>query len=142
MAKFVFQSPGKYIQGAGVLNELGEETAKLAKNPLVISDEMVWSITEERITKSFKDSDIDFVYEEFSGEASENEINRLTESGEKNESDIVIGVGGGKTLDTVKAIADNLGTPVIIVPTTASTDAPSSSLSVIYSDEEIGRAHV
>ena len=61
MAKFVFQSPGKYIQGAGVLNELGEETAKLAKNPLIISDEMVWSITEERITKSFKDSDIDLL---------------------------------------------------------------------------------
>lgn len=135
MAKFVFQSPGKYIQGVGVLNELGEETKKLAKNPLVISDKMVWSITEEKITESFKNADIDFVYEEFNGEASENEINRLTESGQKNDSDIVIGVGGGKTLDTVKAIADNLGTPVIIVPTTASTDAPSSSLSVIYSDE-------
>lgn len=135
MAKFVYQSPGKYIQGQGVLKDLGEETGKLANKPLVISDEMVWSITEETVTESFKNADIDFVYEEFNGEASEAEIDRLTESAKKNDADVIVGVGGGKTLDTSKAIADNLSSPVIIVPTTASTDAPTSSLSVIYSDE-------
>lgn len=135
MAKFVYQSPGKYIQGQGVLKDLGKETGKLANKPLVISDEMVWSITEETITESFKNADIDFVYEEFNGEASEAEIDRLTESAKKNDADVIVGVGGGKTLDTSKAIADNLSSPVIIVPTTASTDAPTSSLSVIYSDE-------
>jgi len=135
MAKYVFQSPGKYIQGQGVLETLGEETGKLAAKPLVISDEMVWSITEQKITESFNNAGIDFKYEEFEGEASEAEINRLTDVAENNDADAVIGVGGGKTLDTSKAIADNLGSPVIIVPTTASTDAPSSSLSVIYSDE-------
>lgn len=135
MAKFVYQSPGKYIQGQGVLKDLGEETGKIAKKPLVISDEMVWSITEETITKSFKDADIDFVYEEFNGEASETEIDRLTETAKKNDADVVVGVGGGKTLDTSKAISDNLSSPVVIVPTTASTDAPTSSLSVIYSEE-------
>ncbi|MFC3418725.1 glycerol dehydrogenase [Salinicoccus hispanicus] len=135
MAQFVFQSPGKYIQGQGVLAKLGEETQKLAKKPLLISDEMVWSITSGTIKESFNTVDIDFAYEEFNGEASEVEIDRLSEAGKNNDVDIVIGVGGGKTLDTSKAIADNLKTPVIIVPTTASTDAPTSSLSVIYSDE-------
>src|SRR5699024_10237500 len=88
-----------------------------------------------RITESFNNAGINFKYEEFKGEASEAEIDRLTDVAKNNEADAVIGVGGGKTLDTSKAIADNLGSPVIIVPTTASTDAPSSSLSVIYSDE-------
>src|SRR5690625_5751226 len=48
-----------------------------------------------------------------------------------------MGVGGGKTLDTSKAIADILEVSVIIVPSTASTDAPTSALSVIYNDEGI-----
>lgn len=134
MARMIFQSPGKYVQGAGVLKELGEETRKLAKNPLVIADDMVWSITSETITKSFKDTDIDFDYEGFNGEASEKEIDRLSEMAKNKGSDAVVGVGGGKTLDTAKAIADILEAPVIIVPTTASTDAPASSLSVIYSE--------
>ncbi|TVT27784.1 glycerol dehydrogenase [Salinicoccus cyprini] len=135
MSKFIFQSPGKYIQGQGVLESLGQETKKLAQKPLLVSDEVVWSITGETIKASFKEADVEFVYEEFNGEASEVEIDRLSETGKGNNADIVIGVGGGKTLDTSKAVADNLGAPVIIVPTTASTDAPTSSLSVIYSDE-------
>lgn len=135
MSKFIFQSPGKYIQGQGVLESLGQETKKLAQKPLLISDDMVWSITGETIEASFKESSVEYAYEAFNGEASEAEIDRLSATGKENNVDIVIGVGGGKTLDTSKAIADNLGVPVIIVPTTASTDAPTSSLSVIYSDE-------
>ena len=134
MARMIFQSPGKYVQGAGVLKDLGEETRKLAEKPMVIADDMVWSITSETITQSFKDTDIDFDYEAFNGEASEKEIDRLSEVAKNKGSDAVVGVGGGKTLDTAKAIADSLEAPVIIVPTTASTDAPSSSLSVIYSE--------
>lgn len=48
----------------------------------------------------------------------------------------MIGLGGGKTIDSAKAIADLLEVPVVIAPTIASTDAPTSALSVIYTDEE------
>ncbi|NQU37232.1 MAG: glycerol dehydrogenase, partial [Actinobacteria bacterium] len=45
---------------------------------------------------------------------------------------VVVGAGGGKTLDTARAIAANLGIPVVNCPTLASTDAPCSALSVVY----------
>ena len=45
------------------------------------------------------------------------------------------GSAGGKTLDTAKALAHFMNVPVAIAPTIASTDAPCSALSVIYTDE-------
>ena len=45
---------------------------------------------------------------------------------------MVLGIGGGKTIDVAKAVGTKLGLPFIVVPTIAATDAPTSSLSVIY----------
>lgn len=137
MTKFVFQSPGRYVQGAGMISELGKETAKIGNNALLIADKVVWDITGKSVEESFQGVDIKYNHLQFSGEASGNEIGRLADEGKKFESNVVIGLGGGKTLDTAKAVADALGAPVVIVPTTASTDAPTSALSVIYSDDGV-----
>ena len=104
---------------------------------MIISDSLVWSLTNKDINESFKSSEMSYKYEEFNGEASENEIARLSQIAKDNNINVIVGVGGGKTLDTAKAISDDLNSPVIIVPTTASTDAPTSALSVIYSDEGV-----
>ena len=48
-----------------------------------------------------------------------------------------MGIGGGKIHDTAKAVAYYMKKPVIIVPTIASTDAPCSALSVIYTDDGV-----
>ena len=49
----------------------------------------------------------------------------------------MIGIGGGKIFDTAKAVAYYVKTPVFICPTIASTDAPCSALSVVYTEEGI-----
>jgi len=61
-------------------------------------------------------------------------VNRLITILQNADCDGVVGVGGGKTLDTAKAVAYYAKVPVIIAPTIASTDAPCSALSVIYTD--------
>lgn len=134
MSKFVFSSPRKYVQGAGVLAQLGEYVAELGNNAFVVADEIVWGLIGKEAQASLKEHNIEFHYQQFNGEASSNEISRLAALAKQGGASLVIGLGGGKTLDTVKAVADELKQPVVIVPTIASTDAPCSALSVIYSD--------
>ncbi len=132
--KKVFISPAKYIQGAGVLATIGEEVGKMGNKAFIMADKIVWGIAGELVEKSFKDAGVDYHYEEFTGEASTGEIERIANIGKGLNADVVVGLGGGKTLDTAKAVNDALGTKIVVAPTTASTDAPTSSLSVIYSD--------
>lgn len=73
-------------------------------------------------------------YNEFRGEASAVEVSRLCAFGKTNKVDFVISLGGGKTTDTAKATADHLKLPVAVLPTTASTDAPCSAVSVLYTE--------
>ena len=49
----------------------------------------------------------------------------------------IIGAGGGKVLDTARAVAADLRLPVVNCPTVASSDAPCSALSVIYTEEGV-----
>ena len=64
--------------------------------------------------------------------AEHNEINRLSELAKAQAPLVIIGVGG-KTLDTAKAVAYKCQLPTLF-PTIASTDAPTSALSVIYTE--------
>jgi len=78
-----------------------------------------------------------FQVEEFGGECSRKETDRLLEITRTKNIGVVAGMGGGKTLDTAKIVADKAGIPVIIIPTIASTDAPCSGCAVVYSEEGV-----
>ena len=52
MSKFIYQSPGRYVQGKGIVSSIAEETERLGSHALIIADEVVWNITEEKIKVS------------------------------------------------------------------------------------------
>jgi glycerol dehydrogenase len=70
----------------------------------------------------------------FAGECTLAEIERGSEAARKAKAQVVVGAGGGKVLDTARAIAADLSLPVVNCPTIASSDAPCSALSVIYTE--------
>ncbi len=71
----------------------------------------------------------------FGGECSPEEIDRVAVAASEGGADALVGIGGGKTIDAAKAVAHPAGLPLVVVPTIASTDAPTSSLSVVYDEE-------
>ncbi|EOU9560465.1 glycerol dehydrogenase [Cronobacter dublinensis] len=130
----IIQSPGKYIQGAGVLARIGDYLKPLAERWLVVGDKFVLGFAEETLRQSFKQAELNVEIAPFGGESSQNEIDRLRKLADSAHCTAVLGIGGGKTLDTAKALAHFMAVPVAIAPTIASTDAPCSALSVIYTD--------
>ncbi len=135
----ILQSPSRYVQGAGELKKLGQYASAYGKKPLVLITASGFRRVGDLVTASIADidTDMELIFDYFNGECSKNEINRLIEIMKENECDLVIGIGGGKILDTAKAVAYYTSVPVLICPTIASTDAPCSALSVIYSDEGV-----
>ncbi|MDO4680774.1 MAG: glycerol dehydrogenase [Aerococcus sp.] len=131
----VFSSPSHYVQGKNILLTGAKYFEALGHTPLLITDDDVWEIIGEKFVKSLSDAGLDIQRESFNGEASDHEIQRIKQVAEDHQADFIIGLGGGKTSDTAKAVADELALPVAIAPTLASTDAPTSALSVIYTDE-------
>lgn len=130
----IIQSPGKYIQGAGVIGRIAEYARPLGNHCLIIADGLVLQLIGAMLEGSFRSSGLEQHTATFNGECSKNEIERLCTLSRQKECNVVVGIGGGKTLDTAKAVAFYLSQPVMVVPTIASTDAPCSALSVVYSE--------
>ncbi|MEG0296952.1 MAG: glycerol dehydrogenase [Clostridium sp.] len=130
-------SPSKYIQGNGVWKDFSTYVSPLGNDFLIIADSFILPQVEKEIGENLKQNNSSFIIEKFNGECSKKEIERLREVVKKNNSKIIIGVGGGKTLDTAKATSYYEKLPVVIVPTIASTDAPTSALAVIYTEDGI-----
>jgi len=137
MATKIVISPGKYVQGPGELRKIESYSNDFGKNPFIIADAFVKNMTETMVKSGYEDSESNYSFELFRGECSKVEISRLQKLAEDQSSDMIIGIGGGKTLDTAKAIAFHMKKPVMIIPTIASTDAPCSALSVLYTEEGV-----
>ncbi len=135
----VFCSPCRYTQGRNATESLGTEMVKLGlPGPVLIaagrSAERLLGATWRR---SLGDSG--FVYEVhgFGGECSHAEVARIVDAARRLKAQTIVGAGGGKVLDAARAAAADLNLPVVNCPTVASSDAPCSALSVIYTEDGV-----
>jgi len=128
-------APRKYVQGRGALGEAGPHIARLGKKPLVLWDARVRKIVGERLLASLKAAGLEVVDVDFRGDSTRAEAARVADIARTSGADIAVGVGGGKTLDTAKAVAAAAGLKMVTCPTIASNDSPTSSFTVWYDEQ-------
>lgn len=132
--KKVMISPSKYIQGEDELNNLGVYVKEFSDKALLVASKVDQARVQNYLDKAKETDSFVLVYGEFNEECTKNEIERMRKLADENDCGVFIGLGGGKALDTAKAASFLSKKPVIIVPTIASTDAPTSKLAIIYNE--------
>lgn len=135
----VFSAPSHYVQGKNATAALGQEMKRLGlEGPaLIVAGNSAIRLLSEVWQKHLGESGISHAVYQFGGECSYPEIERIKDAARAHRSRIIIGAGGGKILDAVRAAADDLNLPVVNCPTVASSDAPCSALSVIYTEDGV-----
>ncbi|MFV0436386.1 MAG: glycerol dehydrogenase [Desulfopila sp.] len=136
----VLIAPARYIQGPGVLDNLARYLAVVpSSHPAVLISPGGQARLGDRLQASFTLHKITPVVHLFAGECSFENVARIADVMKKRDRavDAIIAVGGGKCLDAGKSVAFRLDLPVITCPTIASTDAPCSAVSVMYTEEGV-----
>jgi glycerol dehydrogenase len=131
----VFIAPRRYVQGRDVLKEAGALLGALGKRVLVLWDGQVKGVVGETVLASLSDAGLGVEDVAFAGDSTKAEAARVAQLVRTSGADVVMGVGGGKTLDTAKAAAAAAGVKIVTCPTVASNDSPTSSYTVWYDEQ-------
>ena len=128
-----FICPTKYVQGEDELLNLGYFVKTFGKKALLIADNFAKKLVADKLEATQKKYGVELVAVDFGGECSRQEVARLQAIAKENKCACTIGLGGGKAIDTSKCVA--AGSNLIICPTIAATDAPTSHSAVLYTPD-------
>ncbi|MBC8079639.1 MAG: glycerol dehydrogenase [Gorillibacterium sp.] len=125
-----FICPTKYVQGEDELLNLGYFVKTFGDSALLIAHADDVKRVKEKLDFTINKFNITLIESNFHGECTREEVKRLQELAKEHSCSCTIGLGGGKAIDTAKCVAE--GEALIIVPTIAATDAPTSHSAVLY----------
>lgn len=122
----------RYIQGPGELGHVFDYGKKYGDKFLFIIDSGVFDMIKGKIEAIEDKNGCSWMYESYFGECCKENVEALTAVVKQSGCNVVCGVGGGKVLDTVKLVADAADVARIILPTSASSDAPAADWAAVY----------
>lgn len=126
----ILGAPQRYVQGPGAMDRLAEEVAIAGGGPVAaVMDPVARDLLGARITAQLPDARL----LAFGGECTAAEIDALAE--QTGDARLILGIGGGKAIDTAKGVAILRDLPVCIAPTVASNDSPTSHIAVVYTPD-------
>lgn len=134
--KIAYAGPGKYVQAEGILWELPDYTMQYGQSTYILMDSFFKETYAVKLQDLYTQKGMPCTIEIFGGENNQTEVDRCCETVRRSGADCVAAFGGGKTLDCGKYISYLLNLPFVSIPTTASTDAPCSALSIVYDGKD------
>ncbi len=128
--------PGKIFRGADALYCIGEYCKSVGSKVHILGGKTALEKTQEVITKQMEEAGIEIAAVDwYGGECSKVNIQKLADAALLNKAEFILAVGGGKALDTGKAVAAKCHLPIVTVPTIAATCAAVTPLTVLYNEK-------
>ncbi len=128
----MLQVPGSYENEAGIVKKAGSYIKEFADNVLVVGGNTALQVVEKELTASLEAEGIRYEIIADSGYPVQQKAKELAEKIKSNGFQAIVGTGGGKIMDLVKAAGFYADIPVVTIPTIAATCAAWSGLSVLY----------
>jgi len=127
-------APAQVWRGDNALAESGDRLAALGKRPLVVGGNQTLELIKPLLNPVCKKQQLTPHWQTYQPDCSENSLNVLLNTVKEHQADLIIGVGGGKALDTAKLLAYRCQLPVVTIPTSGATCAAWTALSNVYTD--------
>lgn len=121
----------RYTIGADALKDLEHVVLPYGRKVALIHGEKAYAACKALLIPAL--GSLEVVKEVVYGhEATYENVAKLTQDEDVQRADALVGIGGGKCLDTVKLVGDQLDKPVVTIATIASTCAAVTKISILY----------
>lgn len=126
--------------GPECYREVPSVTARFGKTAAVIGGRNALAAAYEKLAKAVEGSGMMLTAPVwYGGNSTYENVDRLTAMEEVRNADMVFAVGGGRAVDTCKAVAERLNKPLFTFPTIASNCAPVTAIAVFYNADDTFR---
>lgn len=126
---------GRYHQSPGALAKLGAEAACWGKKAYIVTDHTVWAKTAGRVEESLKKAGVDYHVDFNEMPSTQRTFQAVADRGTGLDTDIYIGLGGGRVIDIAKGASVLAKARVITAPTSPTNCAAYAVLYVTYGED-------
>jgi len=123
-------APAQLLRGNGILAQLPQYLSRYGSKALVIAGETANQVTTSYL--SSLESNLEIIHAHAIADCTDQNLAMLRQLVNQESPQAIIGIGGGKILDTAKLIAHQCKLPIATVPTTGATCAAWTALSNVY----------
>jgi glycerol dehydrogenase len=128
-------APSQVIRGRGILPEAVGAIARFGQRPLLVGGDRTLALVAPKFQTAFKRHKLQATQQSYAPDCSETSLTVLQAAVTTHQADVIIGIGGGKAMDTAKLLAHQCDLPIVTIPTSGATCAAWTALSNVYSNE-------
>jgi glycerol dehydrogenase len=128
-------APAQVMRGWGSLAEAGGAISRLGQRPLLVGGDRTIDLVKSHVHPVLTQQGLTANWASYTPDCSQSTLQTLHQAVENHRADLIIGIGGGKALDTGKLLAHECHLPIVTLPTSAATCAAWSALSNVYSNQ-------